>query len=184
MKFGICLVICSVLLTGVCMAGEVGKGQIPADHVADATKVLPWNVAIWDVDEAVAAVKDKSSKILWVDTRPTSFFEQGTVRDAVLMVYDKSGASYPDGEPLCGKDALLQKMEETGANVVVFFCQGPKCHRSYNAAYVAVEEWGLDASQVVWFRAGYPSLFKAVSETAKLKRKAKRYVCDASMAKF
>lgn len=183
MKLGITCLMCLILLTGAGQAGEVGKGQIPADHLQAGTKVLPWNVAVWDVDEAVKAIK-KREKILWVDTRPTSFFEQGTVRGAVLMVYDQTGASYPDGEPICTAAHLKKRMQKAGADKVVFFCQGPKCHRSYNAAYVAVTDWGIDPSQVVWFRAGYPQLFKAVSETPKLKRKAKRYLCDASLGRF
>lgn len=182
-KFATMFVAVLVMAGGVCLAGEVGKGQIPEDHLQAGMKVLPWKVAVWDVDEAVAAIQG-GEKILWVDTRPTSFFEQGTVRDAVLMVYDQSGATYPDGEPLCTSESLKAAMQAAGAEKVVFFCQGPKCHRSYNAAYVAVMDWGLDPSQVVWFRAGYPQLFKAVSETPKLKRKAKRYVCDASLGRF
>ncbi len=183
MKIGMSLLLCAVLLTGVCFAAEVGKGKIPANHLDAATKILPWKVAIWDVDEAVQAIKSKE-KILWVDTRPSSFFDQGTVRDAVLLVYNQSGSNYPDGEPICTQASLEAEMKKIGADKVVFFCQGPKCHRSYNAAFVAVTDWGMDPSKVIWFRAGYPQLFKAVAESPKLKRKAQRYLCDASIAKF
>jgi len=75
-------------------------------------------------------------------------------------------------------------MKAAGADKVAFFCQGPKCHRSYNASYVAVHDWGFDAAQVVWFRDGYPNLFKAVSENAKLKRKPGRYLCASSLTKL
>lgn len=184
MRVACTLLVCLFLMVGAASAQEVGKGKIPADHLPATLKALPWGVSAWDVDEAVAGLKDKESKILWVDTRPSSFFKQGTVRDAVLLVYDKTGASYPDGEPVCTKESLEAAMAATGAETVVFFCQGPKCHRSYNAAYVAVKEWGMDPAKVVWFRAGYPNLFKAVGETPKLKRKAARYLCDNGVAQL
>ena len=184
MKIGFALLVGLLMVVGTTGAQEVGKGQIPADHLPTTMKALPWGVPAWDVDEAVAGLKDKESKILWVDTRPSSFFKQGTVRDAALLVYDQTGATYPDGEPVCTQETLAAAMAAQGADMVVFFCQGPKCHRSYNAAYVAVTEWGLDPAKVVWFRAGYPNLFKAVGETPKLKRKAARYLCDNGVAKL
>ena len=178
MKRVVMLAICLTLVAGLSFAGEVEKGKIPADHLDKSLKVLPSGILIWDVEEAVAFLKDKEAKVLWVDTRPSSFFKQGTVRDAVLLVFDKSGASYPDGEPVCTKESLAAAVEATGADMVAFFCQGPKCHRSYNAAYKAVTEWGYEPAKVSWFRDGYPNLFKAVNESPKLKRKAKRYLCD------
>ena len=184
MRLGVTLLICSALLAGVCVAQEVPKGKIPADQLAKDVKVLPWGVAIWDVPEAVAGINDKDAKILWVDTRPTSFFKQGTVRDGVLLVYNKTGSDYPDGEPVCTKESLEAAMAAAGADMVVFFCQGPKCHRSYNAAYVAVTDWGMDVAKVAWFRDGYPNLFKAVGEDPKLKRKAKKYLSDEGLAQM
>jgi hypothetical protein len=184
MRKAVTMMVLLTLLAGLAQAGEVDKGKIPADHVAKSLKALPWGAQIWDVEEAVAGFKAKDQKILWVDTRPSSFFSQGTLRDAVLLVYDKTGASYPDGEPVCTKETLEAAVAAAGADVVVFFCQGPKCHRSYNAAYVAVTEWGYDPAKVVWFRDGYPNLFKAVGEDAKLKRRAKKYLCDASLGKI
>lgn len=184
MKRALMTVLCLSLMASLSFAGEVDKGKIPADHLVKSLKTLPSGDAIWDVEEAVAGLKDKEAKILWVDTRPSSFFKQGTVRDAVLLVYDKSGATYPDGEPVCTQETLAAAVAAAGADKVVFFCQGPKCHRSYNAAYKAIHEWGYDPAQVVWFRGGYPNLFKAVSETPKLKRKAKRYLCDNGVGKL
>jgi hypothetical protein len=100
----------------------------------------------------------------------------------VLLVYDKTGAAYPTGEPICTKENLAAAMAATGATKVAFFCQGPKCHRSYNATYVAIKNWGLAPATVIWFRDGYPNLLKDVSETPKLKRKAKSYLCDSGLA--
>ncbi len=64
---------------------------------------------------------------------------------------------------------------------VVMFCQGPKCHRSYNAAFVAVTRWGYKPENMIWFRAGYPHLLKEVKGNPKLKRKAKKYISDAGI---
>jgi len=184
MKTVLAILVCTALLTGAVVAQEVPKGKIPANHLDSNLKELPWGVAVWDVEEAVTAFKSKESKILWVDTRPSSFFKQGTIRAAALLVYDKTGSDYPDGEPVCTNESLAEAMTAAGADVVVFFCQGPKCHRSYNAAYVAVTEWGMDATKVVWFRGGYPNLVKAVGESPKLKRKAKRYLSDEGVGKL
>ncbi len=184
MRIGAITLLCLVLLTGVVFAQEVPKGKIPGAHLDSQVALLPWNVAAWNVDDAVKALKSKESKILWVDTRPLSFFKQGTVRNAVLLVYNKTGSDYPAGEPICTKESLNAAMAAAGADRVVFFCQGPKCHRSYNAAFVAVQDWGFDPAKVVWFRGGYPNLVKAVNESPKLKRKAKRYLSDEGVAKL
>ncbi len=184
MRILLTLMVCMALFTGAVVAQEVPKGKIPTAHLETSLKELPWQIAAWDVEEAVKAFKAKGSKILWVDTRPSSFFKQGTIRDAVLLVYNQAGSDYPDGEPVCTKESLRAAMAAAEANLVVFFCQGPKCHRSYNAAYVAVKDWGFDPAKVVWFRGGYPNLFKAVGESPKLKRKAKRYLSDEGVGKL
>ena len=156
-------------------ANEVFKGQIPADHLAKSYKELPWGVEIWDVDEAVYHLKSKD-KVLWIDTRPKTFFEKGSICGAVLMPYNKSGEK--------GNELTKEKLDAALASAglsknsakIVFFCQGPKCHRSYNAAHIAVTQWGFDPKNVIWYRDGYPTLFIKVKNTPKLKRKAKKYI--------
>jgi hypothetical protein len=64
---------------------------------------------------------------------------------------------------------------------IIFFCQGPKCHRSYNASFIAITQWGYSPDNIVWFRAGYPHLMKEVQNNPKLKRKAKKYISDAGV---
>ena len=167
-------------LTAPLMAAEVDKGKIPADQLAKSYKTLAWGSPIWDVEEAVSKLK-KGKNILWVDTRPESFFKKGTVHDAVLLIYNKKGKP----ENTLSKESLDKAMADKGiakdTATIVFFCQGPKCHRSYNASFAAVTEWGYNPEQIVWFRAGYPFLFKKVQSDAKLKRKAKRYISDAGV---
>ena len=161
-------------------AAEVGKGQIPADQLAKSYKTLPWGVPIWDVTEALPALK-KGKDLIWVDTRPESFFKKGTVANAVLLIYNKKGKEENTLTPESLKKAMADKGFSKDSATIVFFCQGPKCHRSYNASFAAVTEWGYAPEKIIWFRAGYPFLFKEVQGNAKLKRKAKRYISDAGV---
>lgn len=159
------------------MAQEVDKGKIPADQLTKSFKKLAWGAEIWDVDEAVTQLQ-QGENILWVDTRPESFFKKGTVQDAVLLIYNKKGMA----ENTLSQESLDKALADKGIAkdqaTIVFFCQGPKCHRSYNASFAAVTEWGYAPEKIVWFREGYPFLFKKVQSDAKLKRKAKRYISD------
>jgi hypothetical protein len=59
---------------------------------------------------------------------------------------------------------------------VIFFCQGPKCHRSYDAALRSVAEYGMAPSKVVWYRDGYPNLEKHILATPKLKKRISKYL--------
>ena len=164
-------------------ANEVDKGMIPADQLVQSFKTLAWGSPVWDVPEAVSRIKDKgeNKKTLWVDTRPDSFFKKGTVRDAVLLIYDKKGKA----QNTLTEESLAKAIADAGISkdeaTVVFFCQGPKCHRSYNASFAAVTEWGYQADKMIWFRGGYPNLLKEVKASGKLKRKAKRYLSDAGL---
>ncbi len=165
------------------LAKEVNKAQIPSEHTAKTCKSLPWGAKEWDLDEAVAGLK-KDKNLLWVDTRPGSFFKKGSVRNAVLLPYNKSGKK----GNICDKESLESKISAAGLSKdncrIVFFCQGPKCHRSYNAAYKAVKEWGFAPDKVVWFRDGYPALLKQVKADPKLKRKAKKYISDEGLSQM
>jgi hypothetical protein len=161
---------------------EVAKGKIPAQFLEKSIKKLPSGVVIWDVEEVISVLKDKKTNILWVDTRPASFLKIGTIKNAIQLYCDMKGNPIPDTE----KDAALtgellkenmKKIDPDTSKVkVVFFCQGPKCHRSYNAAIRTVSEFGLDASQVIWFRDGYPTLEKHILDDAKLKKRMARYL--------
>lgn len=162
------------------MAQEVEKGKIPADQLALSFKQLPWGCPIWDVEEAVNHL-NAGDKVLWIDTRPESFYKQGTVNGAILLTYDKKGSA---GDTL-NSESLAKALADAGMSketaLVAFFCQGPECHRSYNATYVAVTEWGYKPAQIVWFRAGYPLLIAEVKKDPKLKRKAKQYLSEAGV---
>ncbi|MDD2463026.1 MAG: rhodanese-like domain-containing protein [Desulfobulbus sp.] len=161
-------------------AQEVEKGKIPQNQLAASYKKLAWGVAIWDVPEAVEKLAPGNT-VLWVDTRPESFFKQGTVQGAVLLVYDKKGAAANTLSAESLDKALTAAGLSKETATIAFFCQGPACHRSYNATFAAVSEWGYSPDKVVWFRAGYPHLLQEIKTNAKLKRKAKQYLSDAGV---
>lgn len=175
-----CCIIAMVSIAGlssVVLSMEVEKGKIAADQLLPSFKKLAWGCPIWDEPEAIAALQ-QDEKVLWVDTRPESFFKAGTVRNAVLLPYNKQGQ---EGNTLTAetlKAALAEKGLDQDSTKISFFCQGPECHRSYNASYTAVTAWGYKPENIIWFRAGYPLIFKAVKEDAKMGRKAKKFLSD------
>lgn len=161
---------------------EVAKGKIPAQFLDPSLKMLPSGIAVWDVEEAIVALKDKKEKYLWVDTRPGSFLDIGTTRNAVNLVCDLQGVPIPEADApnAITKDKLLAAMKTINPDInsvtVIFFCQGPKCHRSYNAALRCVKDYGLGVDQAVWFRGGYPNLEKHILSDPKLKRRIAKYL--------
>ncbi|MBC8317371.1 MAG: rhodanese-like domain-containing protein [Desulfobulbaceae bacterium] len=175
----------TLLFTLTCMAGsvyanEVEKGQIPGEHLSKSLKKLPWGAPIWDAQEAINQL-NSDEKVLWIDTRPESFFTTGTVRNAILLPFNKTGKQGND----MTEETLAAAISDAGLDKnnakIVLFCQGPKCHRSYNASFKAITEWGYSADNIVWFRAGYPHLITEIQNNPKLKRKAKKYICDNGM---
>lgn len=161
---------------------EVAKGKIPAKFLDTSVKELPSGILIWDNPEALAALKNKSGKYLWVDTRPGSFLKIGTIKNAVHLVCDLKGVPIPDGDKAnaFSQEKLMAHIKKVDPNpaavTVIFFCQGPKCHRSYNAALRSVSEFGMNPEKIVWYRAGYPNLEKEVLSTPKLKKRISKYL--------
>jgi len=184
LKTSACLLFCFLfsltILAGSLHASEVDKGAIPGEHLSKSLKKLPWGAAIWDVKEAVTQLKSKE-KVLWIDTRPESFFTKGTVKNAILLPYNKTGKKGNDMTEETLAAAISDAGLEKDSAKIIFFCQGPKCHRSYNASFIAITQWGYSPDNIVWNRAGYPHLMKQVQNNPKLKRKAKKYISDAGV---
>ncbi|MBU1087527.1 MAG: hypothetical protein KKD05_08430 [Candidatus Omnitrophica bacterium] len=180
-------IVLSFVLSGMCFAQkafeEVNKGEIPGQFLDTTLKTHPLGFLIWDEKEVIDTFDSKKKNILWVDTRLLHLYKEGTVKGSVLLTYDKN-ETLPEAElsetKVLTKASLLEeiaKIDPVLENVtVVFFCQGPKCHRSYNAALRAVQNWGFKPEQIIWFRAGFPLLFKYLKESPKLERKMNRYV--------
>ncbi|MCK5097385.1 MAG: hypothetical protein KAR45_04740, partial [Desulfobacteraceae bacterium] len=106
----------------------------------------------------------------------------GTIKNAVHIVCDLKGTAIPasDKANALSKDRLEAEIKKIDPDInsvtVIFFCQGPKCHRSYNAALRSVSEYGMDFTKIVWYRDGYPNLEKYILENPKLKRKISKYL--------
>ncbi len=154
---------------------EVAKGGIPAKYLSSTTKTLPSGIAIYDVPEAMANLENPS--ILWIDTRPTSFYKVGTLKNSIHLVYDQNEKAVAAGDASVAltEISLMTAIRKVNPDIskvkVAFFCQGPECHRSYNAALRAISEYGLSTKNVIWFRAGYPDLLSHYQNDPKLKRK-------------
>jgi len=155
---------------------EVDKGKIPENFLAASLKALSNGITIWDAGEALKQLETGTPSILYIDTRPADLFRDGSIRGALLMTYHKN-ETFPPAEQATKltKEKLMAALQKTGAQKVAFFCQGPKCHRSYNAALRAVQKWGLPSSRVIWFRGGYPEVLKKVLSDPMLKMKKHRY---------
>ncbi|MBA3015966.1 MAG: rhodanese-like domain-containing protein [Desulfobulbaceae bacterium] len=161
-------------------ANEVNKGEIPQAELASTYKTLAWGNPIWDNGEMITAYND-DAKMLIVDTRPDSFFTKGTLSNAVLLPFDKSDAA----DNGLTEEALAAAITKAGLSKdsakIVFFCQGPKCHRSYNAAFIATTKWNYKPENVIWYRDGYPNLVQQIQADPKLKRKASKYLSEEAM---
>ena len=161
---------------------EVAKGKIPAQFLDKSIKTLPSGIQIWDNEEALPALKDKKGKYLWVDTRPGSFLKIGTIKNAVNLVCDLKGVPIApaDKANAFSREKLEAEMKKISPDItqvtVIFFCQGPKCHRSYDAALRSVSEYGMAPSKIVWYRDGYPNLEKYILATPKLKKRISKYL--------
>ncbi|MDD5758889.1 MAG: rhodanese-like domain-containing protein [Desulfobulbaceae bacterium] len=177
----LCMGCALVLLSGhLVHANEVDKGGIPAAELDSSFKKMSWGSPVWDNADILQAYND-GTKMLLVDTRPESFFKKGTLRNAVLLAFDKSDSA-DNGLTEASLSEALAKAGMTKENAkIVMFCQGPKCHRSYNASFVAVSKWGYSPDSVIWYRDGYPNLVKEIQGDAKLKRKANKYLSEEAM---
>ncbi len=154
---------------------EVDKDKIPEKYLkAPAGSKLPNGVTIWDVPQAMPEIKKRANH-LWVDTRPYSLYRDGSIKDAVCLVYHKNeGILKKNAGPRLTRQSLYNAMR--GKEKIVFFCQGPRCHRSYNAAIRAVEVWNISADRVVWFRGGFPLLYKHIMLNPPLRKRRVRYM--------
>lgn len=155
--------------------GEVDKGKVPEKFLSQTVKILPNGIKIWDESEAINQLNKMNRRILWVDTRPSSMWSSGTLRGSKNLVYHKNEKLLFSREKNKLTRSALNRLRR-GKTKIVFFCQGPKCHRSYNAAIRSVQNWSLPASQVIWLRAGYPKIYKFIQSNPRLKRKMRKYL--------
>lgn len=89
-------------------------------------------------------------------TKAKELFDKGVLFVDVRKDKDWDAGRIPGAEHLESKKALTESSLGELAKKdqeVVFYCNGPKCHRSYNSTVKAVG-WGY--TNVYYFRDGFP----------------------------
>jgi hypothetical protein len=165
---------------GACSAGEVDAGEVPAEHLSSACRTLPWGVEVWNLEDAVGNMINGAA-VLWIDTRPANLTNEGSLRGAVWLPFNKSGA---EGNEL-NREQLLAAVTASGYSKdtvkIVFFSEKSDCQRSYNAAYTAVAQWGIDPARIIWYRDGYPEFFCEIRDNPLLRCKARIFLNEEAL---
>lgn len=154
---------------------EVDKGKIPNQYINSAVKKLPNGITIWDAQEAITAIDSGNTSYLWIDCSPKQIFATSTLKPAINLVYHKNEEVWKQNAgPRLTRATLNAR--KSGKTKIIYFCQGPRCHRSFNAALRSVQNWGIPVSQVVWLRAGAPGVLKHVLTQPQLKSRMNKYI--------
>lgn len=124
------------------------KGELEAKELSPALGIQYYTPAM-----VKDALQNKTSSIVFVDTRPKSFFDQCRIKGSSVYEYKTAAAT---GDL---KKELVEKWVKEG-KTVVFYCNDLKCYRSTNAALQAVCNWGIPADKIGWFGKGVPGLAK------------------------
>ena len=85
------------------------------------------------------------ANLLIVDSRIVPEFREGHIPGSLNMPFAEMGA-------------LRAKLPADKNHPLCFYCNGPKCWKSYDAALLAIQ-WGY--GKVYWFRDGLPAWRKA-----------------------
>ncbi|MBF0247648.1 MAG: rhodanese-like domain-containing protein [Alphaproteobacteria bacterium] len=132
--------LCVLLALGVVLGvGGTARADKPVapDAVAGAELV--------DAARVVELAQSRSDLVI-VDARRGEEFAKGHIEGAVNLL---------DADMT---EARLRAVQPDAAGPIVFYCNGPRCLRSSNAAAKAVS-WGY--TQVYWFRGGWSAWVEA-----------------------
>ena len=110
----------------------------------------------------VETVTVKSTEILhdtnqwaFIDVRKDKdFYTTGTIPGSIHLEYKFEKAIY-NGETNLTKEKIQEILKNKRG--VIFFCNGPKCPRSFNASIAAVNQWGISPEKIKWYRNGAPA---------------------------
>ncbi len=90
-----------------------------------------------------------------VDVRKDADIQnKGTIPGAYHAEYKFEAARYTGATKLTKE--IVQRLLERYRGVV-FFCNGPKCPRSFNACVAAAQFWGISSDRIRWYRGGVPA---------------------------
>lgn len=121
--------LCGGLLSRVAIAGQESP-ESPQD-MPGTTKVSA---------ESLIELINQQPRTVIIDARITKDREQG---------YIESSLSLADVDTDCPQ--LAERIDDL-QSPVLFYCNGPKCGRSANAARIALD---CGYTQIYWFRGGY-----------------------------
>ena len=97
------------------------------------------------------ALQDKGGII--VDVRKRMQYETKRIKGAVNVAYKEKSAKKPDYD--ASKDKWkFEKIAAHKGNVVIFYCNGVNCWKSYKAAVMASKN---GFAKVHWLRTGFPA---------------------------
>lgn len=98
-------------------------------------------------------VKDLQGKgAVVVDTRVANEYAEAHIKGAISVPYKEKSAKAPNFDP--SQDSFdLSKLPSDRNAVIVMYCNGGECWKSYKASKVAVD---AGYKKIHWFRGGFP----------------------------
>jgi len=122
-------------------------GAMP-DH--DITPINVHRVNTAELEQMFAA-----AKWAFVDVRKDADIQsKGTIPGSYHAEYKFKGYQYKGSTKLT-KALILRLLEEYDG--IVFFCNGSKCPRSFNACVATAQFWGVPGLRIRWYYHGVPA---------------------------
>ncbi len=101
---------------------------------------------------AAEAMKAIDAGAIPIDARVANEYAEGHIKGAISVPYRERSAKTPDFD--ASKDQFdLSKLPGNKEAVVVIYCNGPECWKSFKAAVAAIKG---GYSNVNWYRLGFP----------------------------
>jgi rhodanese-related sulfurtransferase len=117
--------------------------------VADNTPAVLSGAKLISAEEAVKAIGGGAVPI---DTRVASEYAEGHIKGALSVPYREKSAKSVEFD--ASNDQFdLSKLPANKAALIVLYCNGPECWKSYKAATVAIKG---GYSNIHWYRLGFP----------------------------
>ncbi len=117
--------------------------------LADNTPAVLSGAKLITAEEAVKAI---GAGAVAIDTRIASEYAEGHIKGALSVPYREKSAKSVDFD--ASKDQFdLSKLPGNTQAVIVLYCNGAECWKSYKAATAAVKG---GYSNIYWYRLGFP----------------------------
>ncbi len=117
--------------------------------LADNTPAVLSGAKLITAEEAVKAI---GAGAVAIDTRIASEYAEGHIKGALSVPYREKSAKSVDFD--ASKDQFdLSKLPGNKQALVVLYCNGPECWKSYKAATAAIKG---GYSNICWYRSGFP----------------------------